>query len=63
MPGEPKFTNLAVEQETKRKIVLLAAVRNERIHELVARLANAEWKAAEQAGVVKKAMLGAQAAS
>lgn len=57
MADEPKFTNLSIEVTTKRKISLLAILRDEKVYELVARLTEAEWKAAKAAGVVKEAML------
>lgn len=60
IPDSPKFTHLAVEQETKRKAVILGALRNERINDLIARLVDAEWKGAKQAGIVRDAMLEAQ---
>lgn len=58
MASESKvYTNLAVLEETKRKIVLLATVRRVEINAVVETWASAEWEKAKKEGLVTDAML------
>ncbi len=57
MENQPKFTHIAIERLTQRKISLLATVLDQTIYELVAEWAEEKWKLAKQAGLVKDAML------
>lgn len=52
-----KFTHIAVEKPTQRKIALLAKSLDVSIYSLVEYMADLEWKNALKRGVVTDAML------
>ena len=56
---EDKFTHLAVEKQTQRKVSMLAKAMDVSIYSLVEYWASAEWKEAKKAGLVTDAMLKA----
>lgn len=47
---EKKFTHIAIEKETQRRIAILAAVQQVRIYDLVRRLIDQEWNEALKSG-------------
>jgi hypothetical protein len=55
--AEDKFTHLAVEKPTQRKVALLAKAMDVSIYSLVEYWADAEWRSALKAGLVTDAML------
>ncbi len=57
MPDERKYTHVAIERATQRKIAILATLSDQKIYEMIAAWTDAEWKKAKQAGLVKDAML------
>ncbi len=57
MSEEPKFTHVAIERPTRRKITLLAKIFGVSIYELVGTWAEKDWKEALEAGLVTEAML------
>jgi len=57
MDDTKKFTHLAVEKVTQRKVAVLAKVFDENIYELVARWAGQDWEQALENGLVTDAML------
>lgn len=54
---ENKFTHVAVEKSTQRKVALLAQVMDVSIYSLVEYWAEREWETALKAGLVTEAML------
>jgi len=54
---DKKFTHIAIEKVTQRKISILANVLDERIYELVACWAEKDWQRALEAGLVTESML------
>ena len=55
--ADDKFTHLAVEKPTQRKVALLAKAMDVSIYSLVQYWADAEWQDAKKAGLVTDAML------
>ncbi len=62
MPDEVKFTHIAIERATQRKIAILATLKDQKIYEMIAGWTDEQWKAAKQAGLVKESMLEPEAA-
>lgn len=58
---EAKFTHVAIEKPTQKKIALLAKVKGGTIYEMVGEWADLYWDQAREAGVVTDAMLKPQA--
>jgi hypothetical protein len=54
---EKKYTHVAVEPPTQRKVAILAKAMDVTIYSLVEYWANQEWQAAQKAGLVTEAML------
>ena len=55
--AEKKYTHVAVEPITQRKVAMLAKAKNVKIYDLVETLTDAEWQKALKAGLVTNAML------
>lgn len=55
--ADKKYTHVAVEPRTQRKVAILAKAKDVKIYHLMEALADREWKKALQAGLVTDAML------
>ena len=52
-----RFLKIAVEEETKAKVNILAAVKRKDIYQLIGELVDAEWKKSKMTGLVSDTML------
>lgn len=58
--AEKKYTHVAVEPPTQRKVAILAKAMDVTIYSLVEHWAEQEWKSARKAGLVTDAMLASK---